>query len=123
MDSEQGIELGIQNVAMEDIVLNDHKEKEQEKEKQLEEAKMNEKMQEVEEEVKDKNKDNNNVGQDLDEGGNTHEDTNTTNGEVAGNHANLGYDTAFWQPRISLMFIRLGSFINEAATTKKTNST
>ena len=123
MDSEQGIELGIQNVAMEDIVLNDEKEKEQEKEKQLEEAKMNEKMQEVEEEVKDKNKDNNNVGQDLDEGGNTHEDTNTANGEVAGNHANLGYDTAFWQPRISLMFIRLGSFINEAATKKKTNST
>ena len=97
MDSEQGIELGIQNVAMEDIVLNDEKEKEQEKEKQLEEAKMNEKMQEVEEEVKDENKDNNNVGQDLDEGGNTHEDTNTctANGEVAGNHANLGYDTAF----------------------------
>lgn len=94
MDSEQGIELGIQNVAMEDIVLNDEKEQEQEKEKQLEEAKMNEKMQEVEE-VKDKNKDNNNVGQDRDEGGNTHEDTNTANGAVAGNHANLGYDTAF----------------------------
>lgn len=95
MDSEQGIELGIQNVAMEDIVLNDEKEKEQEKEKQLEEAKMNEKMQEVEEEVKDKSKDNNNVGQDRDEGGNTHEDTNTANGEEAGNHANLGYETAF----------------------------
>ncbi|XP_073236128.1 organic cation transporter protein-like [Porites lutea] len=95
MDSEQGIELGIQNVAMEDIVLNDEKEKVQEKEKQLEEEKMSEKMQEVKEEVKDKNKDNNNVGQDPDEGGNTHEDTNTANGEVAGNHANLGYNTAF----------------------------
>ena len=95
MDSEQGIELGIQNVAMEDIVLNDEKEKEQEKDKQLEEEKMNEKMQVVKEEVKDKNNDNNNVGQDPDEGGNTHEDTNTANGEGAGNHANLGYNTAF----------------------------
>ena len=85
MDPEQGIELGIQNVAMEDIELNDEKEKEQEKEKQLEEEKINEKMQEVEEEVKDKNKGSNNVGQ----------DTNTANGEVAGNHANLGYNTAF----------------------------
>ena len=91
MDSEQGIELGIQNVAMEDIVLNDEKEKEREKEEQLEE----EKMQEVKEEVKDKNRDNNNVGQDLDEVGNTPEDTSTGNGEVAGNHANLGYNTAF----------------------------
>ena len=95
MDSEQGTELGIQNVAMEDIELNDEKEKEQGKEKQLEAEKMNEKMQEVKEEVNDKKNDNNNVGQDLDEGGNKHEDTNTEHGEVAGNHENLVFDTAF----------------------------
>ena len=42
MDSEEGAELGIQNVAMEDIMLNDEKEKGEEKDKSLEAEKVDE---------------------------------------------------------------------------------
>ena len=96
MDSEEGAELGIQNVAMDDIVLSDEKEKEKEAEKKVEAEKANEEKQDREkEEGKEKNGSGEEKGKQDDKKEPDDEKGKHENGEVAGSYPNLVDSTSF----------------------------
>jgi len=100
MDSEEGAELGIQNVAMDDMVLSDEKEKDKGDEKSvvknLKEEKLNETKEKYEEESKnetDEENHNDETEKDGEEG--KSEKTEPVNDDVMGSHVNLVDNTAF----------------------------